>query len=228
MAHKKGAGSSRNGRESHSKRLGIKLFGGQIAIAGNILVRQRGTKHNPGLNVGIGSDDTLFALKDGIVHFKKGFKGRSFVEILTDIPSAAANDLGKVVAAPKAKVAKVVVVEAPVAEVVEAPVAEAVVVEVALVAEAPAPKAKKAAKGDDLKIVEGIGPKIAESIVAAGIDTFEKLSNTSVESLKEILTAAGSQFASHDPETWPAQAKLAAEGKMDELKKWQDELNGGK
>lgn len=228
MAHKKGAGSSRNGRESHSKRLGIKLFGGQIAIAGNILVRQRGTKHNPGLNVGIGSDDTLFALKDGIVHFKKGFKGRSFVEILTDIPSAAANDLGKVVAEPKAKVAKVVVVEAPVAEVVEALVAEAVVVEAAPVAEAPAPKAKKAAKGDDLKIVEGIGPKIAEAIVAAGIDTFEKLSNTSVEALKEILTAAGSQFASHDPETWPAQAKLAAEGKMDELKKWQDELNGGK
>ena len=236
MAHKKGAGSSRNGRESHSKRLGIKLFGGQIAIAGNILVRQRGTKHNPGLNVGIGSDDTLFALKDGIVHFKKGFKGRSFVEILTDMPSAAANDLGKVVAEPKAKAAKVVevvaevaeVVEAPVAEVVEAPVAEAVVVEAAPVAEAPAPKAKKAAKGDDLKIVEGIGPKIAEAIVAAGIDTFEKLSNTSVEALKEILTAAGSQFASHDPETWPAQAKLAAEGKMDELKKWQDELNGGK
>lgn len=228
MAHKKGAGSSRNGRESHSKRLGIKLFGGQIAIAGNILVRQRGTKHNPGLNVGIGSDDTLFALKDGIVHFKKGFKGRSFVEILTDIPSAAANDLGKVIAEPKAKVAKVVEVEAPVAEVVEALVAEAVVVEAAPVAEAPAPKAKKAAKGDDLKIVEGIGPKIAEAIVAAGIDTFEKLSNTSVEALKEILTAAGSQFASHDPETWPAQAKLAAEGKMDELKKWQDELNGGK
>lgn len=217
MAHKKGAGSSRNGRESHSKRLGIKLFGGQKAIAGNILVRQRGTKHNPGLNVGIGKDDTLFALADGIVHFKKGFKGRSFVEILTDVPSAAANDLGKVKAEPKAKA---VVAEAVV---VEAPVAEAVVAEAA-----PAPKAKKAAKGDDLKIVEGIGPKIAEAFVAAGIDSFEKLSNTSAEALKEILTAAGPQFASHDPETWPAQAKLAAEGKMDELKKWQDELNGGK
>jgi large subunit ribosomal protein L27 len=227
MAHKKGAGSSRNGRESHSKRLGIKLFGGQTAIAGNILVRQRGTKHNPGLNVGIGKDDTLFALATGIVHFKKGFKGRSFVEILTDNPSAAANDLGKVKAEPKAKVvvAEAVVVEAPVA--VEAIVAESpVVVEAA--AETPAPKAKKAAKGDDLKIVEGIGPKIAEAFVAAGIDSFEKLSNTSADALKEILTAAGPQFASHDPETWPAQAKLAAEGKMDELKKWQDELNGGK
>ena len=133
MAHKKGAGSSRNGRESHSKRLGIKLFGGQKAIAGNILVRQRGTKHNPGINVGIGKDDTLFALKDGIVHFKKGFKGRSYVEILTDNPSAIANDLGKVVAEPIAKAVEVV------AEAVEvaAPVAE--------IATEEAPKAKKAA-----------------------------------------------------------------------------------
>jgi large subunit ribosomal protein L27 len=71
MAHKKGAGSSRNGRESHSKRLGIKIFGGQPAIAGNIIVRQRGTQHNPGLNVGIGKDHTLFALSDGQVVFKK-------------------------------------------------------------------------------------------------------------------------------------------------------------
>ena len=71
MAHKKGAGSSRNGRESHSKRLGIKIFGGQPAIAGNIIVRQRGAKHNPGLNVGIGRDHTLFALTAGEVVFRK-------------------------------------------------------------------------------------------------------------------------------------------------------------
>ena len=82
MAHKKGAGSSRNGRVSHSKRLGIKLFGGQAAIAGNIIVRQRGTKHHPGLNVGIGKDHTLFALIPGVVTFKKGKDDRSFVHIL--------------------------------------------------------------------------------------------------------------------------------------------------
>lgn len=82
MAHKKGAGSSKNGRESHSKRLGVKIFGGQPAIAGNILVRQRGTAHNAGIGVGLGKDHTLFALVDGTVHFKKGFKGRSYVEIL--------------------------------------------------------------------------------------------------------------------------------------------------
>lgn len=82
MAHKKGAGSSKNGRESHSKRLGIKIFGGQLAIAGNIIVRQRGTKHNPGLNVGIGKDHTLFALVDGTVAFQKKRDNRSHVSVL--------------------------------------------------------------------------------------------------------------------------------------------------
>lgn len=82
MAHKKGVGSSKNGRESESKRLGVKLFGGQDAIAGNIIVRQRGTKHNPGVNVGLGKDHTLFALKDGVVQFKKGRDGKSFVNIV--------------------------------------------------------------------------------------------------------------------------------------------------
>ena len=82
MAHKKGAGSSSNGRESHSKRLGVKIYGGQFAQAGAIIVRQRGTVHNPGLNVGIGKDHTLFALTDGIVEFKKKHKERSFVSIL--------------------------------------------------------------------------------------------------------------------------------------------------
>ncbi|WP_316818546.1 50S ribosomal protein L27 [Pedobacter nyackensis] len=82
MAHKKGAGSSRNGRESHSKRLGIKIFGGQEAIAGNILVRQRGTKHHPDKGVGIGKDHTLFALVDGTVVFKKKQDNKSYVSIL--------------------------------------------------------------------------------------------------------------------------------------------------
>lgn len=82
MAHKKGAGSSKNGRESHSKRLGIKIYGGQLAISGNIIVRQRGTKHNPGLNVGIGKDHTLFALVDGTVDFKKKRDNKSYVSVL--------------------------------------------------------------------------------------------------------------------------------------------------
>ncbi|HRS54110.1 MAG TPA: 50S ribosomal protein L27 [Bacteroidales bacterium] len=82
MAHKKGAGSSHNGRESHSKRLGVKIFGGQFAKAGNIIVRQRGTVHYPGLNVGIGKDHTLFALTNGIVQFKTTRKNRSIVNII--------------------------------------------------------------------------------------------------------------------------------------------------
>ncbi|WP_256004709.1 50S ribosomal protein L27 [Pedobacter deserti] len=82
MAHKKGAGSSKNGRESHSKRLGIKVFGGQEAIAGNILVRQRGTKHHPDKGVGIGKDHTLFALVDGTVVFKKKKDNKSYVSVL--------------------------------------------------------------------------------------------------------------------------------------------------
>lgn len=81
MAHKKGVGSSRNGRESHSKRLGVKIYGGQFATAGNIIVRQRGTVHHPGKNVGIGKDHTLFALTDGIVVFRKKAENRSFVSV---------------------------------------------------------------------------------------------------------------------------------------------------
>jgi large subunit ribosomal protein L27 len=82
MAHKKGAGSSDNGRESHSKRLGVKIYGGQLAIAGNIIVRQRGTKHNPGANVGIGKDHTLFALIDGTVEFRKKRDNKSYVSVV--------------------------------------------------------------------------------------------------------------------------------------------------
>ena len=84
MAHKKGVGSSKNGRESHSKRLGIKIFGGQVAINGNIIVRQRGTKHHPGLNVGIGKDHTLFAKTDGVVQFQKKRNNRSYVSVVSE------------------------------------------------------------------------------------------------------------------------------------------------
>ena len=144
MAHKKGAGSSRNGRESHSKRLGIKIFGGQPAIAGNIIVRQRGTPHNPGENVGLGKDHTLFALIDGTVVFKKKADNRSYVSV---IPFEAA----PVVEAPKAKPAAKAEKKAVEAPVAAAPVAEATKAETkkeaapaAEVAEE-APKAKKAA-----------------------------------------------------------------------------------
>ncbi len=82
MAHKKGMGSSHNGRESESKRLGVKIYGGQIVNAGNIIVRQRGTVHHPGLNVGMGKDHTLFALRDGVVEFRKRKNDRSYVSVM--------------------------------------------------------------------------------------------------------------------------------------------------
>lgn len=84
MAHKKGEGKVKNGRESESKRLGVKIYGGQKVIAGNIIVRQRGTKHHPGKNVGMGKDHTLFALTNGLVQFKKGRENRSFVSVIAE------------------------------------------------------------------------------------------------------------------------------------------------
>ena len=110
MAHKKGAGSSRNGRESESKRLGVKLYGGQFAIAGNIIVRQRGTVHYPGEYVGMGKDHTLYALKDGIVTFTKKRNNKSYVSIemiVTEKPVAKTK---------KTEAKKEVVEEKPVAE----------------------------------------------------------------------------------------------------------------
>ena len=147
MAHKKGAGSSRNGRESHSKRLGIKIFGGQAAIAGNIIVRQRGTKHHPDRNVGIGKDHTLFALIDGTVMFKKKFDDKSYVSIVPREAQVVVEDAPvklKKAVAPKTEL--LTEAKAPVKEVA----AETEVKEVVKAATKKASPAKKAPakKGD--------------------------------------------------------------------------------
>lgn len=210
MAHKKGVGSTDNGRDSNSKRLGVKLFGGQVARAGNIIIRQRGTKFHPGLNVGMGKDHTLFALVDGEVSFRKRRLNRTFVNIIPSGEVPAAKPKKK--SAPAAKAAP-----SPAAK--EAPAAKAV---------APASAPASQAKADDLKKIEGIGPKIAEHLSAAGIATYAALSESSADKIKEILTAAGPRFAAHNPTTWPKQAQMAANGEWDALKKWQDELDGGK
>ena len=119
MAHKKGAGSSRNGRESESKRLGVKIYGGQAAIAGNIIIRQRGTTHHPGENMGMGKDHTLFALCDGIVKFQKKRNNRSYCSIVpvieTVIDTKPATKAKEVAEKPVAKV-EAVVEEAPIAK----------------------------------------------------------------------------------------------------------------
>ena len=202
MAHKKGVGSSKNGRESESKRLGVKIYGGQFAKAGNILVRQRGTTHNPGENVGMGKDHTLFALTDGTVVFKKKLKSRSYVSVQPIVEVDVAVAEAPEMKAPKANIK-------PDALEIKAEVDVAV------------------AETDDLRKIEGIGPKIAELFNAAGIYTYAELAATSVEKLSEILTDAGSKYASKNPGTWPEQAKLAAEGNWDALKDLQEKLKGG-
>ncbi|MFA6277554.1 MAG: 50S ribosomal protein L27 [Pedobacter sp.] len=151
MAHKKGAGSSRNGRESHSKRLGIKIFGGQEAIAGNIIVRQRGTKHHPDKGVGIGKDHTLFALVPGVVTFKKKQDNKSYVSVLPVVAEdAPVKTAAKKVVAKKAPAKKAVEAKPVVAKekAVKAPAKKEAAPKAA---KAPA---KKVAKADDTTAAE--------------------------------------------------------------------------
>jgi len=257
MAHKKGAGSSDNGRDSKSKRLGVKLYGGQRAVAGNILVRQRGTQFHAGDNVYMGRDHTLHASIDGVVIFKRSFKDRRFVSIvpLEIVPVApvkptkkATNPKTESEATPAVKPAKkdaktpvkataeveasAAIAEAP-SEVETSEILTEIEVsaDVAPAAEekkAAAPKKEKGPKLDDLKIVEGVGPKIETLLKEGGINTWVELSEAAPERLKEILDAAGPRYQIHDPSTWPAQAKFASEGKWDELKEYQDLLIGGR
>jgi len=307
MAHKKGVGSSDNGRDSKSKRLGVKLFGGQVVKPGNVIIRQRGTKFHAGENVYMGKDHTLHASVIGHVKFKRGRMDRTFVSVVPilkeveerlDAPVAPkkapapkkAAPVEAVVETPVAPVAEALVAEAPVVEAVvetpvapvaEAPVAEAPVVEavvetpVAPVAEAPvaeapvveavvetpvarvveppvaeapaeeAPVAEKTkaktsasakitlpsgkkVKADDLKLVEGIGPKIEGLLHAAGIKTWADLAGADTDRLKAILDEAGSQYNMHDPSTWAKQAQLAHDGNWEELETYQEHLKGGK
>src|SRR5690606_32289335 len=192
MAHKKGVGSSDNGRDSKSKRLGVKMFGGQLAIAGKIITRQRGTKFHPGNNVGIGKDHTLFALVDGTVNFKKGRKDRTFVHIL-----------------PQFEEVKETVAKLPKKE---------------------APKATKADSGDlfknigkaeasaknDLKKISGVGPKLEESLNAAGTFTDEQVSTRGTaehDLLDEIVPGTTARAGRDD---WAAQANALLNGGSEE------------
>lgn len=207
MAHKKGVGSSDNGRDSISKRLGVKLFGGQLAKAGNIIIRQRGTKYHPGENVYMGKDHTIHAAVDGTITFNKRKNNRTFVSIQP--LGQVAETVAKVPQAKKEAPKKAVPakpIEAMVSKPIEATGSEA----------------------DDLKKIEGIGPKIEQIFNGSDIKTFAQLAATPVDQLKSILEAAGNRYKAHDPTTWPQQAQMAADGKWAELKKWQDELDGGK
>ena len=177
MAHKKGVGSSDNGRDSKSKRLGVKLFGGQTAIPGNILVRQRGYKFHPGINVYASKDHTLHAYVEGVVTFTKKKNNRTFVNVLPiDALAASATNT----AASKATKA------------------------------APAPKAVKAAAvsatGDDLKIINGIGPAFEKRLNALGIHTYADLVALTDEKI-ENLEEKDSMTSFEQWHNWMAEAK---------------------
>lgn len=275
MAHKKGEGSTQNGRDSHSKRLGVKLFGGQATRAGNIIIRQRGTKFHTGENTYMGKDYTIHARVDGTVSFSRGRRGWTFVSVLpfeevretvakvdtpkkalapkpveeemtVATPLAAAEPVQKSeaeVAAPQAKAekpaAKAKATKKEALAEAKKPVAKAKATkegkaETAPTAEDTTPATKKAAKTpakskkDDLKKIEGIGPKIATILTEAGIATFADLAAADPEKIREILLAQGPRYQMHDPATWPQQAALAAAGKWDELQALQDSLKGGR
>jgi len=226
MAHKKGVGSTDNGRDSNSKRLGIKLYGGQLARAGNIIIRQRGTRYHVGPNAYLGKDHTVHAKIDGRVAYTKGKKNRTYVSIIP-----LENGEALVPAKPiKQKAQKPITPVAP--AVPTTPVAPAEPVAKA----DPSAKAKSGDKisfdgkkyaPDDFTIVEGIGPKISELLKAGGLATWIDLANAKVDKLKGILDEAGPRYRVHKPDTWPKQSQMVVDGKWDELKKYQDLLDGG-
>ena len=220
MAHKKAAGSAKNLRDSNPNYHGLKINWGQFATAGNIIVRQQGQKYRSGNGTYISKDFTIHATIDGVVSFTKKafvrFDGRKYTRTLVHVSPEGTVQVETT--APKAKKAstssawKVKKVEAP-----------------KKVEKKPAAKAKKevaTSEADDLTKIEGIGPKIAEVFASNGIKTFADLSASKVWDLRAILEE--NKLSQHDPKTWKKQATLAKNGKWDELKTLQDELDGGK
>ena len=213
MAHKKAGGSSRNGRDSESKRLGVKRFGGEAVTAGNIIVRQRGTKFHPGANMGLGRDHTLFALSDGYVKFHVGQRGRSLVSIVDENPNTPASSnkkIGAPTASAKAAAAVAVASASDSTKAAKAPAAEKPAAKAEAKPKAAAkPKAEKAAapakaggapKGllkkapadaDDLKAIKGLGPKAVEALNGAGVYMYAQLSGFSEADLEWLAGETG-------------------------------------
>ncbi len=228
MAHKKGEGSTQNGRDSRPKRLGVKLFGGQVAKAGNIIVRQRGTKFHPGQYVYMGKDYTLHAEVDGNVVFTKRKHDRTFVSITPfEVVQHTAAPVQPKVAAPVVMDTPVAPAVSEVPVVVEAPAAPATEAPTVVPEKIKLPSGKTI-KADDLKIIEGVGPKIESLLQEAGISTWSALANADIEKLKAVLAEAGSRYKMHDPATWAKQAQLAVEGNWEQLQTYQEQLKGGR
>ncbi len=263
MAHKKGVGSTDNGRDSHSKRLGVKLFGGETATAGNIIIRQRGTKYHAGDNVYLSKDFSIHAKVDGKVSFRKSRLNRMFVSIepfdeTTPATNGSANGSGSTAATQPSNAGQPAKSRASVAQndgpvhLEDAPEMPSVAPGITDVAELAVAKADQGGALNtaevtgsdmpenvvmpsgrkvtlnDLTVIEGIGPAIAGVLTASGINSWEALAGADVDFLSGVLADAGSQYKSHDPQTWPQQAQLAADGNWDGLEALQDKLNGGR
>jgi large subunit ribosomal protein L27 len=202
MAHKKGEGSTRNGRESHSKRLGVKIYGGEYAIPGNILVRQRGTTHHPGEGVGIGKDHTLFALREGVVLFKRGRKDRSYVHVLPETDSGALNGTA---AAPKAEkkeaASKKEASKKPVAAEMETEARDPQTELMAIVGEA------DAASADDLKKLTGLGPATEKKLNDIGIYTYAQVAKLTKPARALVEELIGFKAEKIEEDEWVAEAK---------------------
>ncbi len=207
MATKKAAGTASNLTDSNPKYLGIKKNHGQFVIAGNIIVRQRGTNFRPGINVGMGKDHTLFSLIDGKVVFTSKRK-INFDNTFTIRKVVNVSPEEMAIRAPRTPQSK----------------------RGTSVAKSTAATKKVATKvkADDLEIIEGIGPKINTLLAAEGIETFTDLASAKISVLESILEKAGPRFRTHSPETWPEQAALLRDGKMTEFEKLTKELIGGK
>jgi large subunit ribosomal protein L27 len=213
MAHKKGGGSSRNGRDSNAQRLGVKCYGGEYVIPGNIIVRQRGTHFHPGVNVGMGKDHTIFATIEGVVTFER-MRGRDGQKRISVYPESAVpvktngNGNGGAVAvqekpAPKAAAPRVKAASAPAAS-------------------------EAAPTRDNLTVIEGIGKKSAEALYNAGISTFAQLAASSADDLYRIVKVEGGVQIVGDADTWPKQAQFLVDGDAEGLKAYQERLVGGR
>ena len=227
MAHKKAGGSSRNGRDSESKRLGVKRYGGELVTAGNIIVRQRGTKFHPGTNMGLGRDHTLFALSDGYVKFHVGQRGRSLVSVVDENPNtppSSAKKIGAPTASAKAAAA-VAVASAAVSTKAEAKKAEApkatekpkkaAAKKEKFVTDAPAPAnlLKEAPTDvDDLKKIKGVGPKFEGLLNSFGIYQYAQLAAFSAKDVEWLAAELGSFPDRIDRDEWVKQAGELAKG----------------
>ena len=228
MAHKKAGGSSRNGRDSESKRLGVKRFGGELVTAGNIIVRQRGTKFHPGTNIGLGRDHTLFALSNGYVKFHVGQRGRSLVSIVDENPNTLPSSAKKIGAPPaSAKAAAAVAVASAAVSKKAAPKAEKKAAAPKAAAKPAAPKQEEAASSgakpanlmskapadaDDLKKIKGVGPKSADAMNALGIYKYEQLAAFSAADVEWLSGEIGFSVEKIERDGWIAMAADLAKG----------------